>query len=228
MDTKTTTKTTTSNKKTITVIIIVLAVLVVAGGLYYGYNRWRQQRMANQILQEIYGVNTGMGGLLGKITGGGDLSEQIAQEIAKEEAESEAEQAAEEAREAAKTPKDRYNEAEEAEIYDDNSRSAAEEAKKDLEKVFGDVKLTAVSSSVYDSEGAVFSIMEFKISRLATGADLSALNEVIKDKGLEIIQSSIDDKTAMIMAGDMETYSYSVGFEVDGQDVSVNITKIAQ
>lgn len=203
------------DKKTKTIVVVVLAVVVV-GGVYFGINRWRQQRLASQILKGVYGINTG---ILGGLTGSGNIQEQIAKEAAQ--------QKVDEAKEAAKTPEDKYNEAEEAATYDVNSKAAVNAAKDILEKVFGKTKLTAVSTNNYGSENAVTSIMEFEIARLITGEDLSALNKALADKGLPISYSGVDNKTAMIAAGTAEN-SYSFGFEIGGQTVGVNIIKISQ
>lgn len=209
------------DKKTKTIVVVVLAVIVV-GGLYYGVNRWRQQRLVNQYLKGIYGAGADAG-LLGKLTGGGNIQEQIAKEMAKEVAQ----QKVDEAKEAAKTPEDKFNETTEAAAYDANSKAAVNAAKDILEKVFGKTKLTAVSTNNYGSENAVTSIMEFEIARLINGEDLSALNKALADKGLPISYSGMDNKTAMIAAGTAEN-SYSFGFEVGGQTVGVNIIKISQ
>ncbi|OGF20733.1 hypothetical protein A2316_02580 [Candidatus Falkowbacteria bacterium RIFOXYB2_FULL_38_15] len=210
------------DKKTKTIIVVVLVVGVI-GGLYYGVNRWREQRLANQILKEAYGLNTGvLGGLLG-----GSVQEKIAKEMAKEAAKNELQQAEDEAKEAAKTPEDRYDETEEMATYDDNSKFAADEARKIIEKVFGKTKLVSVYSNAYGSENSVSSMMEFKISRLATGADLSALNKALTDKGLPIIQSGIADKTATVMSGN-DNNVYSFGFEIGEQTVNANIMVISE
>lgn len=211
-----------NKKTTIVVVILVAVVVVVAYGLYYGVNRWRQQRLANQILKEVYGVNTG--GLLGKLTGGGGISEQIAQELAKEAAKEEAQQKADEAKEAAKTPEDRYNEAEEMSTYDANSKALAAEAKDIVEKVFGKTKLISISTGMFGAALNGSGVMEFEIARLSTGADLAALNKVLADKGLPVVQSGIDNKTAGVMAGTNESM-YSVGFEIGEQTVTVTIMK---
>lgn len=209
------------DKKTKTIVIVVVAV-VVLGGVFYGFNRWRQQRLANQILAGMYGVNTG---LFGGLTGGGNIQEQIAKEMAKEVAKDEAQQKADEAKEAAKTPADRYNETEEMATYDDNSKAAVNEVKDILEKVFGKAKLTSISVNAYGSENSGgYSIMEFKIARLAAGEDLSALNKAFTDKGLQIMQSSMQDKSAGVVAGDNGA-SYSIGFEIGEQTVSATVIK---
>lgn len=209
------------DKKTKTIVIVVVAIVVI-GGLYYGYNRWRQQQLAKQILG-IYGVNTG---LLGGITGGGgNIQDQIAKEMVKEAAKDAAQQKADEAKEAAKTPEDKYNETEEMATYDANSKAVAGEAKDILEKVFGKAKLTSISVNAYGSENiGGYSVMEFKIARLAAGEDLGALNKAFTDKGLQIMQSGIQNKSAGVMAGSTGT-SYSIGFEIGEQTVSATVIK---
>lgn len=210
------------DKKTKTIVIVVLAIIVI-GGVSMGINRWRQQRLANQILKSVYGVDTG-GGILDKVLGGGSVADQMAKEVAKEEEQ----QKKDEAEEAAKTPKDRYNETEEMATYDTNSTAAAKEGKNIVEEVFGDAKLITIYSNSYGSETTVSSAMEYEISRLVTGEDLGKIVRVLEGKGLPIVQSGIEDKTAMVIAGDYETSLYSIGFEIGEQVVSVTIMKISQ
>jgi hypothetical protein len=202
------------DKKTKTIVIVVIAV-VVLGGLFYGYNRWRQQQLANQILKSIYGVNTG---LLGGLS-----NEQIAKEVAKQAAQDEAQQKADEAKEAAKTPQDKYDATEEMPTYDANSQAVAAEAKDIVEKTFGKAKLTTITTGVYGGTGT--GILEFELARLTAGEDLGTLNKVLTDKGLPIIQSGISDKTASVMAGNDTTAIYAIDFDIGTQTVSFNIMK---
>ena len=208
------------NKKT---IIIILAIIVVIGGVY-GVNRWRQQRLTNQILKDIYGVNTG--GFLGNITnsGGSTISTKIAQELAKEAAK----EKAEEAKEAAKTPEDKYKETKEMSTYDTNSKAIADDAKNIVEKVFGKAKLTSISTNVYSGYMTGSGAAEFKIARLATGNDLGVLSKLLTDKGLPTLQSGISNTTAEITAGNYESVIYSFTFEIGEQDVDVAIMKLSQ
>lgn len=213
------------DKKT---IIIIAVTVVVIGGVYYGYNRWRQQQLANQILKQVYGINPS-GGILDKITGGaGNISGQMAEQMAKNLANEEAKQKADEAKEAAKSPEDRYNEIEEVATYDASSKAAANEAKAILEKVFGKAKLTGVNTSNYSDQNTTYSLLEFKISRLATGGDLGALSKVLTDMSLPIIQSGVSDKTATISAGSDIGSTYTFSFEVGGQTIGANVIKVSQ
>ncbi|MDD4902688.1 MAG: hypothetical protein PHE24_06155 [Patescibacteria group bacterium] len=211
------------DKKTKTIVIVVIAV-VVLGGLIYGYNRWRQQQLANQILKSMYGVDAG---LLGGLTGG-KVSEQVAKQIAQQAAQDALQEKNDAAKEAAKTPQDKYNATEEMPTYDANSKAAVEEAKSIIEKAFGKTKLTSFYSNNYGADNFIASSMEFTIARLTTGADLGELNKALTDKGLPIIQSGISDKTATIMAGSDETATYSFGFEIGGQTVSASTMNTSQ
>lgn len=211
------------DQKTKTIVVVVLAVLVVGGG-FYGFNRWRQQRMANQILREVYGLNTGM---MGGFTGGGKISEELAKELAKEAVRNEIQQKNDEAKEVAKTPEDRYNEATEMGTYDANSKAVVSEAREFVEKVFGEAKVTSVSTGIYGTEFVGSGVVEFTISRLTTGDDLSALSKALADKNLPVAYSGIDNKSAGVMAGDNNA-SYTFGFEIGEQKVNVTIMKTNQ
>ncbi|MFA5129289.1 MAG: hypothetical protein WC477_00025 [Patescibacteria group bacterium] len=205
------------NKKTLTIVIVVVG-LAVIGGAAYGYQRWRQQQLANQILRGIYGTNVPSGLL------GGTVSNQVAQEIAKEAAK----QKLDEAKEAAKTPEDLYNETAEMPTYDANSATMAAEAKVFVEKVFGKAKLTSISTGMYGGTMNGSGNMEFKIARLTTGADLAALSKALTDAGMPVVQSGISDQSASLSAGSYETAMYSYSFSVGDQEVDVDIIKNTQ
>ncbi|MFA5061867.1 MAG: hypothetical protein WC526_01855 [Patescibacteria group bacterium] len=205
------------NKKTLIVVVVVVGALVVLGGIFYGYNRWRQQRIANQILS-LYGGNTG---LLGKLTGGD--ANQIAQEMARQQAIEEANTAAQEA---AKTPEDKYNATQEMQAYDDNSRTVSGAAKAIVEQVFGKAKLTSYTTGYFAStpgSGAAI----FETIRPATAADVGAFNKILTDKGLQIISSGTDNQDASIMAGN-DNEQYIIGFGIGSQEITVTIVKTAQ
>ena len=210
------------DKKTKTIAVVVVAVVVVCG-LYFGINRWRQQRLVNQYLKGVYGLNTGM---MGGLNSGGKIPDQVAKEIAKEMAKEEAKQQVDEAKEASKSPEDIYDDTKEMATYDANSKALADEVKKIMENAFGKVKLTSISTGLYGGvagSGAV----EFKLDHLLTGSDLGALSKAFADAGFQVIQSGIEDKSASLMAGN-DAVSYVVGFEVEEQTVDVTVIRISQ
>ena len=131
------------DKKTKTIVIVVLAI-VVLGGLYYGYNRWRQERLAMEFLKNMYGVTGGKtpGDLTGKLSGN------IAAEIAKQTAKDEAEQKKEEAREAAKTPLDKFNETKEVSLVGKTSSVVKDMVEPKLTAIFGKIKPTLFKSCI--------------------------------------------------------------------------------
>jgi len=210
------------DKKTKTIAVVVVAVIVV-GGLYYGINRWRQQRLVNQYLKGVYGLNTG---LLGGLNGSGNVPDQVAKEIAKEMAKEEARQQIDEAKEASKSPEDIYDDTKEMATYDANSKALADEVKKIMENAFGKVKLTSISTGFYggvSGSGAV----EFKLDHLTTGNDLGALSKAFTDAGFQVMQSGMEDKSASLMAGN-DAVSYVVGFEIEEQTVDVTVVRVSQ
>ncbi len=210
------------DKKTKTIAVVVVAVIVV-GGLYYGINRWRQQRLVNQYLKGVYGLNTG---LLGGLNGSGNVPDQVAKEIAKEMAKEEAKQQIDEAKEASKSPEDIYDDTKEMATYDANSKALADEVKKIMENAFGKVKLTSISTGFYggvSGSGAV----EFKLDHLTTGNDLGALSKAFTDAGFQVMQSGMEDKSASLMAGN-DAVSYVVGFEIEEQTVDVTVVRVSQ
>lgn len=187
------------NKKTLIIVLVVVAVLIVGG---YAINRWRQ----GQLISQLYGINTG----------------KIAEEMAKEEAK----QKTEEVSEAAKTPEDKYNETKEISTYDDNSKTVTSEAKEIVEKAFGKAKLTGFSSGLY--AGANKSgISAFKINRLTDAADAGTINKALTDKGLQIMNTSIDNQEVLIMAGN-DNVQYTIQFNIGEQEVTISIIKTAE
>ncbi|MFA5358846.1 MAG: hypothetical protein WC310_03435 [Patescibacteria group bacterium] len=177
------------DKKTKTIVIIVL-VAIVAGGLYYGVNRWRQQRLVNQILKEAYGVNTG---LLSGLTGSGSIQDQIAREMAQDEAK----QKADEEREAAKTPEDRFNETESVSLTGNMSSLVKSVIEPPLNAVFGKIKPTLFSGNYLGQEGSF--LVAFKIPKIPTSDDMNKLVEEFTGNGYTVAMNSIAADSANIL-----------------------------
>lgn len=192
------------DKKTKTIVIVVMAV-VVLGGLFYGYNRWRQQQLANQILKEMYGVNTG---LLGKVAGGGAISNQIAQEMAKQAAQDAAQQKADEAKEAAKTPQDKFNETKSVSLTGNTASLVKEKVEPELIAVFGEIKPTLFSGGYMGSADSF--LVTFKIPRVPTSEDFNKLTEEFTKNGYTASMNSVTaDSAGSIFDNNEATISIS-------------------
>jgi hypothetical protein len=182
-----------------------VAVVVVLVGLYFAYSRYITYRA----LKSVYGGN--IAGMLA----GGALQNQIAQEIAK--------QAQEETNEANKNP---FDSATEIEAYDDISKAVLETAKPIVESVFGKSKLTGFNSGFMAAvTGGKSGGAQFVISRPAEAKDMGVLQKTITDKGMKIITSSIDEKSAIVMAMENGTSQLTVSFELGEQEVMVIVVK---
>jgi hypothetical protein len=201
------------DKKTKTIVIVVLAVVVV-GGLYFGYNRWRQY----QILKMMYGVNTG---LVGGLTGG-SVSSQIAQELAKQAAKDEAQQKADEAKEAAKTPEDKYNETTETAVVGDVSPIVTKEIKPAIESIFGKTKMISYGTGYMAGQTGSFGA-NFSVPRVVTAEDLNKLSLEFKNKGYAVISSSVESGTGNVsmMKGEEATLTFSYSDNGESQEIEV-------
>jgi len=196
------------DKKTKTIVIIVLAIAVI-GGLCYGYNRWRQQRLANQILKEMYGVNTG---LLGGLTNNnsGKLQEQIAKELAKQAAIEEAKQKADEAKEAAKTPEDRFNETKSITLTGKASSLIKDNVEPRLTAIFGKIKPTLFNNGYTGQENSF--LIVFKIPRVPTSEDFNKLIEEFTNNGYTSAMNSVGADSANLMF-DKDTATVNISYE---------------
>lgn len=204
------------DKKTKTIVIVVL-VIVVIGGLYYGINRWRQQRLVNQILSGAYGLNTG---LLNKVTGGGDIQTQVAKEIAKQAAKEEAQQKTDEAKEAAKTPEDKYNETKATILIGEMSPVVASEIEPAMKAVFGKTKITSYGSGYMTGASGTFGA-NFMIPRVVTAEDLNKLSLEFKSKGYTVVSSSVEAESGSVslMKGEEATMSFSYSNNGENQEI---------
>ena len=203
------------DKKTKIIVFSALAIMVL-GSAFYGFNRWRQQRLANQILKNVYGLNGGTG-----LLGGGSIPEQIAQQMANEAAKEEMEQKEEEAREAAKTPEDRFNEAKETPTMGTVSSFLNSDLRPGMEAVFGKAKMTSYGSGMYGGPEGFVAI--FKVPRIVTAEDLGELADEFEDKGFVVGSTSVesDSGNLMMTKGNELTVSFSFSGNGEGQEVEV-------
>jgi len=205
---------TASGKKTTTTVVIVLVVVIIAGGVYYGFNRWRQQRLANQFLQQMYGVGVGD---VSKLTGG--LTGDIAAEIAKEAAEQDAKdkKAAEE--EAAKTPEDRFNETKEVSLTGATASIAKDKIEPILTAVFGKVKPVLFSGGYMGQEGSF--LASFKVPSVPTSEDFNKLAEEFTSNGYKVVMNSVTADSGNLML-QKDNVTISVSYESpEDQEIGV-------
>lgn len=211
------------NKKT---IIVVLVVIVVVGGLCLGVNRWRQQRVANQILKGIYGVDAG---LLNKITGGSGISDQVAQEITKEIVKEELQQKNDEKREAAKTPEDKYNETKSTTVIGEISPIVIDEIEPAIKAVFGKTKITSYGTGFMSGQSGSFGA-NFKVPRVITAEDLNKLSLELKNNGYTVMSSSVesDSGNVTLMKGEESTMSFSYSGNGEDQEIEVLYWRLSE
>lgn len=193
------------DKKTKTIVIVVVAA-VVLGGAFLGYNRWRQQRLANLFLKEMYGINSGMmGGLAG---GSGKISDQLAREFADQAAKDAAQQKVDDAKEAAKTPQDKYNETKTVALSGQTASLVEAKVIPQLKAVFGDVK-PILFSGAYMGQNNSF-LISFKVPRVIASDDANKLVAEFTKSGYTSAMNSIGaDSANLLMDSDKATISIS-------------------
>jgi hypothetical protein len=196
------------DKKTKTIVIVIIAVVAV-GGLYYGFNRYRQQRLAQKMINSIYG--------------NGVLSGDVANQIAKGLAEQAVQDKADEAKEAAKTPEDKYNDATEAVSASGVSTILNSEVKPKVEAVFGKAKLVAYSNGFMGGTGSFFA--SFKTPRIVTSADLGQLVKKFTDDGYTITYDTAEGDSANVMLQKDGAY-ITCGYENGGESQEISISYI--
>ena len=212
------------NKKTLTVVIIVLAVAIVGSVAYYGFNRWRQERIVSKYFQELYGTGVpGVGGLLGG--GGGGVSADTLTELAKLQAEADAKAAAEEAAriaaEANKTPAQKYDEAAAAYLTGDVSSLYDQVAKSQIESVFGKAKIIASTVGYYGVGGFAVQLM---VPEKLTPEQFEKLVNKFTDEGYQSIYGEITATNGMVMLQKEETTaSMTLGYDVTSGEQAITV-----
>ena len=213
---------TKSNKKTVTIVVIVLAVAIIASGAYYGYNRWRQQRLVNEYYQALYGTSVpGMGGLLGGGTGGlsADAISELAKLQAEEYAKQEVQDAADEAKEAAKTPTDKYNEAEAAYLSGNVSSLFDQVARSEVESIFGKCKIIASTIGYFGAEGFAVQLM---VPEKVTAESFDKLTTKFSDQGYQSAYGEITANNGMIML-QKDNASLTLSFDVESDEQGITV-----
>lgn len=200
------------DKKTKIIVFAVIGVAVL-GAASYGFNQWRRQRLAAQILNAAYSGN--VAGLLN--------NREVAQEIAQQIANQEAEEKSEEAREAAKTPEDRYNETQETAIIGSISPIVGATIKPAMEAVFGKVKLTSYGTGYMVLQNGSFGAT-FKTPRVVTAQDLSALTEKLEKDGYSVMNSEVQSDSGSVTLAKGQSIMLTVAYSDGGEDQEVEVT----
>ena len=193
------------NTKTIIIAVVIVAVL---GGLYYGYNRWRQERLVSQYLKAVYGENAGaLGGLVGGLNGGTTgMSKELLAELAKQAAKDEADQKKEEIAEAAKTPEDRFDETKAVSLTGSMSSVLKSKIEPQLTAVFGKVKPTLFSNGYMGQENSF--LVVYKVPVIPTSDDMNKLVEKFTAAGYVSAMNSIGaDSSNLLFTKDNATVS---------------------
>jgi len=210
------------NKKTKTIAIVAI-VVVVLGGLYYGYNRWRQERLAAQFLKTMYGLESGKIGTLGSDLAG-KIPANLAAELAKQAAEDEIKQKEEEAREAAKTPEDRFNETKAVTLTGESSLLAKDSIEPQLTAVFGKIKPTLFSNGYAGTEKSF--LATFKIPKIPTAEDFEKLTKEFTDSGYKVAMNSVSADGANILL-EKDNITISITYE-NSEDQEIGVIYMEQ
>jgi len=203
------------DKRTMTIAVVVGVVVLI--GAAYSYNQWRQRRMVSQVVNAIYG-----GQLAGNVLTGGNIPANVAEEIAKQAMADEAAEKAEEAREAAKSPEDKYNETEEMISIGTVYPAATDVIKPAVERAFGKAKMTGYSSGYGGLAGGFVAI--FKVPRVVTSQDMSALASAFTDNGYTVFMQNAAAEEAMVMLQKEGVAMISIGFTEGGENQEVTVS----
>ncbi|MFH1089177.1 MAG: hypothetical protein V1716_02010 [Candidatus Uhrbacteria bacterium] len=179
--------------------------------------------MLNAYNQPLYGTTApgiaglvgGTGGLLGGVPGGlsADAMKELANLQAEEDAKQEVQNAADEAKEAAKTPRDKYNEAETAYLSGNVSPLFDQVARSNVEAVFGECKIVS-STFGYGVGGFVVQVMvpekvtaekfDQLVQRFVDQGYASAYGEITADAGMMMLEKD-DGSTVFTFNFDAES-----------------------
>jgi hypothetical protein len=193
------------NKKTTLILIIVVLVVVAIGGGYWAWQRYEEQRVAQQFL-------SGIAALSGKNVNVSDL-QKLAEE-AKNFPGGGGETGGEEA---AETPEQKFNSTEEVQVDLPFVKSAGDEVAPIIKEVFGGAKLSSFLNN-YFGEGT--GMVQFMIPREAVSGDLNKLNSAFTSHGYVVVMSGIESNGGSLTVT-KDNKQYMLTFDIGGQDVTV-------
>lgn len=194
-----------NKNKVLIPVIVILAVAVLAGG-YWTWQRWEQQRTAEQFFKGLATLGGGNASDLQKLAeemdkfGGGTAGGE---------------------EEAAQTPEEKFNVAEEIQVDSAFVRKANNDIRPIIKEVFGEVKISSFVNN-YFGMGEESGMVEFTIKREATSSDINKLSAAFTSRGFTIITSGFGDGSGSLMAG-KDNAQYTLSYESGGQEVTVII-----
>jgi len=200
------------NKKTTTIIIIaVVALLVIVGG-WYGYKKYREQRILSAYCQQMglpKEICKNIGNYPGGIYPSGNYPS-ITPVTGTPGPTSEGEAA-----------NDVFNAATNMVAQTDLAKAANEAIRPSLEKIFGGAKLTSFYSN-YANLG--WDVVAYTVKKVPQGTDANALVADLQSKGLTVVQTAVDANSFTVIAI-KDSINYSVTYSGSGQEIELMISK---
>jgi hypothetical protein len=188
------------NKKVLIPVIIILVAAVLVGG-YWEWQRYQEQRVAQQFLSGIAALGGGNASDLQKLA-------EIANNLPAGETGGE---------EAAQTPQDIFNAAEEVQVDSDFVKNADTEIGSIVKEVFGGAKLSSFLNN-YFGEGT--GMVQFTIPREAVSSDINKLNSAFTSRGYTIVMSGAENGGGSLTVT-KDNMQYMLTFDGGGQEVTV-------
>lgn len=196
------------NKKTTTIIIIAVVVLIVAVGGWYGYKKYREQRLWSAYCEQLglsKEVCKNMGGQYpgGNYPGTTPVTGTPSSTVEGESAE------------------DIFNQATNMTAQTDLTKASEAIIRPSLEKVFGGAKLT---SFFYNYASLGWDLVSYTVKRVPQGADANALVADLQAKGLMVVQTGINADYFTVVAT-KDSISYSLTYNGEGQEIELMVSK---
>ena len=129
---------------------------------------------------------------------------------------------ADEQREAAKTPEDKYDEAQATIVIGERVPILTSEIEPALKSVFGKAKITSYSSSSLTDQGIGFAA-EFTVPRVVTAEDLNKLILLFKSKGYTPTINAVEAEAGMVTFAKGEDLSISFSYSEGGINQEMNV-----
>lgn len=181
-------------------IIVILAVAVLAGG-YWAWQRYEEQRAAQQFLSGIAALGGANASDLQKLA-------EIANNLPTGETGGE---------EAAQTPEGKYNAVEEVQVDSAFVKSAEDEIGPIVKGVFGGAKLSSFLNN-YFGEGT--GMIVFTIPREVASGDLNKLNSAFTSQGYTIVSSGVEGSSGALTVS-KNNVQYMMTFDIGGQELTI-------